>query len=122
MLPLAEIIDGDRAPREYPENVEVLTELREEIWKLWGMGGSLSRLVGGISRPLISCKESLLSKPFKPREVIGEIAQVRLICNQIEKKTDIKAVDACASFWLNRGASVCAELKRRNQHLVANGR
>ena len=122
LLPLAEIIDGDRAPREYPENVEVLTELREEIWKLWGKSGSFSRLVGGISRPLIYCKESLLSKPFKPREVIGEIAQVRLICNQIEKKTDIKAVDACASFWLNRGASVCAELKRRNQHLVAFSR
>ena len=122
LLPLAETIDGERAPREYPENVEVLTELRENIWKQWGKSSSLSRLVGGLSRPLVCCKESLISKPFKPREVIGEIAQVRLICNQIEKNIDVKGVDACASFWLNRGASICAELKRRNRHLVAFSR
>ena len=122
LLPLAEIIDSERVPREYPENVELLAELREKIWGKWGKSGTLSRLIGGISRPLISCKESLLSKPFKPRDVIGEISQVRTICNEIEKHIDLKGVDACASFWLNRGASVCAELKRRNPHMVAFSR
>lgn len=122
LLPLAEVIDEDRAPREYPENVELLTELREKIWNKWEKSGALSRLFGGISRPLISCKESLLSKPFRPRDVIGEISQVRTICNEIEKYIDMKGVDACASFWLNRGASVCAELKRRNRHIVAFSR
>lgn len=122
LLPLAEIIDGEQAPREYPKNVEVLTELRENIWRKWGKSGALTRFVGGASRPFVYCKESLLSKPFKPREVIGEISQVRLICNQIEENINVKEVDACASFWLNRGASVCAELKRRNQHLVAFSR
>jgi glycosyltransferase involved in cell wall biosynthesis len=122
LLPLAENIDRERPPRKYPENVEVLTKLRDEIWGIWGTRGSISRLMGGLSRPLVCTKESLISKPFKPRNIIGEVAQVKLICDQIMKNVDMKNVDACASFWLNRGASVCAELKRRNQHLVAFSR
>ena len=122
LLPLSEDVDELKEMRGVPDNVEVLTELRNKIWDKWGRMGSFSRLTSGLAKPIISIKESLRTKPFSPRDVIGEAAQVRLICNFIGKNIDLTNVDACASFWLNRGAFVCAELKRRNPHLVAFAR
>ena len=122
LLPLAQDIDESKNMRDTPDNVEVLSELRTNIWKKWEEMGVFSRLTTGLAKPIISIKECLRTKPFNPREVIGEAAQVRLICNHIEKNIDVSNVDACTSFWLNRGAFVCAELKRRNPRLVAFAR
>ena len=122
LLPLAQDIDESKTMRDTRDNVEVLSEVRINIWKKWGKMGAFSRLTTGLAKPIISIKECLRTKPFNPREVIGEAAQVRLICNHIEKNIDVSNVDACTSFWLNRGAFVCAELKRRNPHLVAFAR
>tara|TARA_B100001750_G_scaffold248587_1_gene281904 strand:- start:1907 stop:3124 length:1218 start_codon:yes stop_codon:yes gene_type:complete len=122
LLPLAENIDEDRDIRNVPENVVVLSELRNNIWKKWSDMGVISRFIKGFVNPFVIINECLKSKPFNPRDVIGEAAQVRLICNYIENEIDITEIGACASFWLNRGAFVCAELKRRNPHIVAFSR
>ena len=122
LLPLAENVDENRDLRNVPENVEVLTELRRKIWENWKEMGGISRLFSGLLKPILTIDECLRSKPFNPRDVIGESAQVRLICNHIENEININEIGACASFWLNRGAFVCAELKRRNPHLVAYAR
>ncbi len=122
LLPLAENVDENRDLRNVPENVEVLTDLRRKIWENWKEMGGISRLFSGLLKPILTIDECLRSKPFNPRDVIGESAQVRLICNHIENEINVNEIGACASFWLNRGAFVCAELKRRNPHLVAYAR
>ena len=122
LLPLSENVDDEQGLRDVPENVVVLSNLRMKIWNKWNKMGKISRLCSGLMKPLMIIGECLKSNPFNPRDVIGEAAQVRLICNQIEDEINVDEIGACASFWLNRGAFVCAELKRRFPHLQAYAR
>jgi glycosyltransferase involved in cell wall biosynthesis len=51
--------------------------------------------------------------------VLGEAGQIVTMCDAIEQSLGEGFVefDAVVSFWLNRGASIAAELKRRHPHL-----
>ena len=109
--------------REIPENCEVLTDVHAEILRRWNRRGFLGRLGAGINVKGVM-REVLASRPFAPREVIGEAAQIRISCDTIENVmgTRFAEIDAVVSFWLNRGACIAADLSRRHKQLVAVSR
>ena len=117
MEPLGEIA------RDLPENCEVLAEAHVEFLKRWGRKGFVGRLGSG-SRVKGVFREVLASRPFAPRDVIGEAAQIRVACNSIEDVlgSRFSEVRAVVSFWLNRGACIAAELSRRHKRIVAVSR
>lgn len=111
---------GD-AVRPLPDNARVLEDVHAAIAERWAGRGFLKRLSTGLGMPGVM-GEILSSRPLRPREVIGEAAQIRLAADLIESMVDLSHVDAVAAFWLNRGASIAAELKRRNPRLAAHAR
>ena len=119
VLPLAEDVDESLPLRDVPDGVEVLENVRSAAWLRWKRSGLLRRFGMGVARPGV-----VLSNISKApvRDMLGEVAQVRLLASSVEAALDPSSVDAVAAFWLNRGASVAAELKRRHPHLVAFAR
>ena len=119
VLPLAENVDESLPLRDVPDGVEVLDNVRAAAWQRWGRSGFLRRFGMGVAWPGV-----ILSNISKAsvRDMLGEVAQVRLLASTVESALDPSSVDAVAAFWLNRGASVAAELKRRHPHLVAFAR
>ena len=117
MDPLGEIT------REIPENCEVLTDVHARMLSQWNRRGFLGRLGAGINVKGV-VREVLASRPFAPREVIGEAAQIRIACDSIEKVlgSRFSEIDGAVSFWLNRGASIAAELSRRHKKIVSFSR
>ena len=117
MDPLGEIT------REIPENCEVLTDVHARMLSQWNRRGFLGRLGAGINVKGVM-REVLASRPFAPREVIGEAAQIRIACDSIEKVlgSRFSEIDGAVSFWLNRGASIAAELSRRHKKIVSFSR
>ena len=109
--------------REIPKNCEVLTDVHTEILRRWNRRGFLGRLGAGINVKGVM-REVLASRPFAPREVIGEAAQIRIACDTIEKVMGSRfaEIDGAVSFWLNRGASIAAELSRRHKKIVSFAR
>ena len=119
VLPLAEDVDETEPRRDVPDGVEVLDSVRESVWQQWQRTGLLRRLGMGVVWPRIVL--SNISR-VPVRDMLGEVAQVRLLASTVEAALNLASVDAVAAFWLNRGASVAAELKRRCPHLVAFAR
>ncbi|HIC23199.1 MAG TPA: hypothetical protein EYO84_07225, partial [Planctomycetes bacterium] len=119
VLPLAENVDESLPLRDVPDGVEVLDNVRAAAWQRWGRSGFLRRFGMAVVWPGV-----ILSNISKAsvRDMLGEVAQVRLLASTVESALDPSSVDAVAAFWLNRGASVAAELKRRHPHLVAFAR
>ena len=109
--------------REIPENCEVLTDVHAEILRRWNRRGFLGRLGAGINAKGVA-REVVASRPFAPREVIGEAAQIRISCDTIENVMGARftEIDGAVSFWLNRGASIAAELSRRHEKIVSFAR
>ena len=109
--------------RDLPENCEVLTDVHVAILKKWGQMGFLGRMGAGLAQKG-AVREVFASKPFSPRDVIGEAAQVRVACDVIEKTLGDRfdQIDGAVSFWLNRGASIAAELSRRHKKIVSFSR
>ena len=109
--------------REIPENCEVLTDVHSAILKRWKSKGFLGRFGSGLKQKGV-VKEMMASRPFAPREVIGEAAQIHVACNVIEKEmgSRFSEIGAVVSFWLNRGACIAAELARRHERVVAFSR
>ena len=105
--------------REIPENCEVLTDVHARMLSQWNRRGFLGRLGAGINVKGVM-REVLASRPFAPREVIGEAAQIQVACDSIEKVlgSRFSEIDAVVSFWLNRGACIAAELSRRHKRIV----
>ena len=109
--------------REIPGNCEVLTDVHSAMLKQWQSKGFLGRFGSGLKQKGV-VKEILASRPFAPREVIGEAAQIHVACNVIEKAmgSQFSEIGAVVSFWLNRGACIAAELARRHERVVAFSR
>ena len=109
--------------REIPGNCEVLTDVHSAMLKQWQSKGFLGRFGSGLKQKGV-VKEILASRPFAPREVIGEAAQIHVACNVIEKTmgSQFSEIGAVVSFWLNRGACIAAELARRHERVVAFSR
>ena len=109
--------------REIPENCEVLTDVHARILSQWNRRGFLGRLGAGINVKGVM-REVLASRPFAPREVIGEAAQIQVSCDSIEKVlgSRFSEINGAVSFWLNRGASIAAELSRRHKKIVSFSR
>jgi glycosyltransferase involved in cell wall biosynthesis len=109
--------------REIPENCEVLTDVHEEMLIRWNRKSFLGRLGAGINMKGVM-GEVFASRPFAPREVIGEAAQIRIVCDSIENVMGprFSEIDAVVSFWLNRGALIAAELSRRHRRIVSVSR
>ena len=109
--------------REIPENCEVLTDVHARMLSQWNRRGFLGRLGAGINVKGVM-REVLASRPFAPREVIGEAAQIQVTCDSIEKVlgSRFSEIDGAVSFWLNRGASIAAELSRRHKKIVSFSR
>ena len=109
--------------REIPENCEVLTDVHSAILKQWQSKGFLGRFGSGLKQKGV-VGEMMASRPFYPREVIGEAAQIRVACNVIENAmgSQFSEIGAVVSFWLNRGAGIAAELARRHGRIVAFSR
>ena len=109
--------------REIPENCEVLTDVHARMLSQWNRRGFLGRLGAGINVKGVM-REVLASRPFAPREVIGEAAQIQVACDSIEKVlgSRFSEIDGAVSFWLNRGASIAAELSRRHKKIVSFSR
>tara|TARA_B110000438_G_C15806622_1_gene647693 strand:+ start:1074 stop:2318 length:1245 start_codon:yes stop_codon:yes gene_type:complete len=109
--------------RDIPENCEVLTDVHSAILNLWSRKGFVGRMGSGINMKGVM-REVLASRPFAPREVIGEAAQIRVACDSIEKVmgSQFSEIDAVVSFWLNRGACIAAELSRRHKRIVSVSR
>jgi len=122
LLPTAMEPLGELA-REIPENCEVLTDVHSAILKRWRSKGFLGRFGSGLKQKGV-VKEMMASRPFAPREVIGEAAQIHVACNVIEKAmgSRFSEIGAVVSFWLNRGACIAAELARRHERVVAFSR
>ena len=95
--------------REIPENCEVLTDVHARMLSQWNRRGFLGRLGAGINVKGVM-REVLASRPFAPREVIGEAAQIQVACDSIEKVlgSRFSEIDGAVSFRLNRGASIAA--------------
>lgn len=119
VLPLAEDVDDSLPLRDVPDGVDVLDNVRSAAWQRWSKTGFLRRFGMGAAR--LGVVLSNISKSSM-RDMLGEVAQVRLLASTVESALDPSSVDAVAAFWLNRGASVAAELKRRHPHLVAFAR
>ena len=99
-----------------PSNCEVLVDIHTKIIEKWNQMGFVSRLFNGMKQKGV-VKEILSSKPFSPKEVVGEAAQIKIACDLIEMNmgTKLNEIDAVVSFWLNRGGSIAAELGRRHR-------
>ena len=109
--------------RDVPENCEVLSGVHSAILKQWQSKGFLGRFGSGLKQKGV-VNEMLASRPFAPREVIGEAAQIRVACNVIENSlgSRFSEINAVVSFWLNRGACIAAELSRRHERIVSFSR
>ena len=109
--------------REVPENCEVLTDVHAAILDQWDRRGFVGRLKAGMKMKGV-VGESFSSRPFAPREVIGEAAQIRIACDSIEAVMGerFSEIEGVVSFWLNRGACIAAELSRRHKRIVAISR
>jgi glycosyltransferase involved in cell wall biosynthesis len=108
---------------DIPENCEVLTGVHDAILKKWNRMSFLGRMSAGLKQKG-TIREVLASKPFFPRDVIGEAAQIRVACDVIEETLGDRfdQIDGAVSFWLNRGASIAAELSRRHKKIVSFSR
>ena len=117
MTPLGEAV------RPLPENCEVLTDVHDALLLKWNKMGFVRRMFSGLRQKGV-LREIFASRPFAPREVIGEAAQIRTYCNVIADTLGPRysELNAVVSFWLNRGASIAAELARRDSRLVAFSR
>jgi len=113
----------DELSREIPENCEVLTNVHSAILKQWQGKGFFGRFGSGLKQKGV-VKEIFASRPFAPREVVGEAAQIHVACNVIENEmgSRFSEIGAVVSFWLNRGACIAAELARRHERMVAFSR
>jgi glycosyltransferase involved in cell wall biosynthesis len=117
MDPLSEVT------REVPDNCEVLTDVHAAILNQWNRRSFVGRLKAGMKMKGV-VGESFSSRPFAPREVIGEAAQIRIACDSIEAVMGARfsEIEGVVSFWLNRGACIAAELSRRHKRIVAISR
>ena len=113
----------DEMTRKIPENCEVLTGVHVAILEKWRRMGFLGRMGAGLAQ-MGAVREVFASKPFSPRNVIGEAAQIRVACDVIEMTLGDRfdQIDGAVSFWLNRGASIAAELSRRHKKIVSLSR
>ena len=108
--------------REIPENCEVLTEVHDAILAKWARMGFFGRMGAGLKQK--GAIGDALEPGSNPHSVIGEAAQIRVACDVIEKSLGDRfdQIDGAVSFWLNRGASIAAELSRRHKEIVSFSR
>jgi len=101
-----------------PTNVIVAESTHTMMLEEWGRRGLVRRGLAGCRHRGV-LREVFASRPFSPRMVLGEAGQVVAMCDAIEQTLGrgLDEFDAVISFWLNRGASIGAELNRRHPHL-----
>jgi glycosyltransferase involved in cell wall biosynthesis len=99
--------------RDAPPNVEVRRDVRDAFLSTWSGLGPAGRLALGLRPAPWLLSEVARWRPSPFRTTVGELAQARLLANTIDSMVDLDGIDAAATFWFGRPATVLALLKRK---------